>query len=304
MISTSDQSAANQTPGFIGFGEAGYHLAKGLREAGAGPVSVFDIHWLTPGRGERIRDRAAETGVTLVESPSALAARCDTLLSVVTADRAAEAATQYRPCIGPRHLYVDLNSVSPETKRAIAGQIGVGFVEGAILAPVPPQGLRVPILLNGPAAAEFAIRMAPFGMCLDVMNAGIGAAAAVKMCRSIVVKGLEALLLECVLAATRYGAEDRVFASLDGSFPGIEWRKLAWYMIGRVHEHGGRRAREMEEVARTLRAAGIEPLMAEAAARRQDWRAAMDGTGPANAQELVETLNGSVQGKDEWHRPQ
>ena len=114
--------------------------------------------------------------------------------------------------------------------------------------------------------------MTPFGMRLEVLPAAaIGSAAAVKMCRSIVVKGLEALMVECVLAATQFDADELVFASLNESFPGIDWKKLADYMTGRVVVHGERRAREMEEVAETLRAIGIDPIMAEATARRQDW---------------------------------
>jgi hypothetical protein len=119
--------------------------------------------------------------------------------------------------------------------------------------------------------------MTPLGMRLQVLaSATVGSAAAVKMCRSIVVKGLEALMVECVLGASRYDADDLVFASLDESFPGIDWKKLADYMTGRVVVHGERRAREMEEVADALRAIGIDPIMAEATMRRQDWSARLD----------------------------
>jgi 3-hydroxyisobutyrate dehydrogenase-like beta-hydroxyacid dehydrogenase len=118
----------------------------------------------------------------------------------------------------------------------------------------------------------------------------------VKMCRSIIVKGLEALMCECVLGASRYGADEHVFASLNESFPGIDWKKLADYMVGRVVVHGERRAREMEEVAETLRAMDIEPIMAEAAARRQDWSARLDlrshfgPEGPANYREVLDVV--------------
>jgi Domain of unknown function (DUF1932) len=124
--------------------------------------------------------------------------------------------------------------------------------------------------------------LSSYRMRLDVIDSPIGAATAVKMCRSIVIKGLEALLLECSLAAGEYGAADRVYDSLAETYPGMDWRKLANYMIGRVLEHGERRAREMEEVAQTLRAAGIEPVMAEATARRQDWEATLRTDGRLN----------------------
>jgi 3-hydroxyisobutyrate dehydrogenase-like beta-hydroxyacid dehydrogenase len=265
--------------GFIGFGEAGYNLAKGLRGEGVPRMSAYDINAGAPQLGDRIRQRAADAGVALVESSEALAADCDILLSVVTASSASEAAGQTAPYLKARHFYADLNSVSPETKRSIEQTVaaaGARFVEAAVMAPVPPHGHRVPMLLGGAAARDFAELLAPAGMRFDVVSEKVGAAVAVKMCRSIIVKGLEALLFECVLGATHYGADQRVFASLDESYPGMDWATLAGYAIGRVAEHGERRARELEEVAGTLRAAGIEPMMSEAIARRQDWGARLN----------------------------
>jgi 3-hydroxyisobutyrate dehydrogenase-like beta-hydroxyacid dehydrogenase len=285
--------------GFLGFGEAGYHLARGLRSAGAPPLVAFDINANRGAAGERIRARAAETGTGLAETPDELAHGTTLILSVVTAASAVEAAGSVAADLTADHLYADLNSVSPATKGRVAAVVAGGagrFVEGAILAPVPGVDHRVPILLNGPSAPALVNALSPYQMRLDVMNAAIGAAAAVKMCRSIVIKGLEALMLECALAAGEYGAADRVYESLGETYPGIDWRKTAAYMIGRVLEHGERRAREMEEVASTLRAAGIEPLMAEATARRQDWEAALrregrlDGPRPATASALLDLL--------------
>ena len=274
--------ADRQAPiGFLGFGEAGFHLARGLRKAGAPPLLAFDINANDSAAGERIRSRAAETNTRLVETPHTLAGRARVILSVVTASSALEAAQSVAAAVTTDHLFVDLNSVSPATKRQIAAVIAGGagrFVEGAIMAPVPPAEHRVPIVLNGPWAPAVVEALSPYHMRLEVMDRAIGAAAAVKMCRSIVIKGLEALLLECAIAAGEYDAADRVFDSLSETYPGMDWRKTAEYMIGRVLQHGERRAREMEEVAATLRAAGIEPLMAEAAARRQDWGARPENT--------------------------
>jgi 3-hydroxyisobutyrate dehydrogenase-like beta-hydroxyacid dehydrogenase len=151
--------------------------------------------------------------------------------------------------------------------------VGSRFVEAAVMAPVPPYGHQVPMLLGGVDAVRFSEMLSPLGMRFEIVSDQIGAAVAVKMCRSVIVKGLEALLFECVLGATHYGADERVFASLEESYPGMNWRKLAGYAMSRVIEHGERRARELEEVAATFRAAGIEPTMAEAIARRQDWGA-------------------------------
>ena len=277
-----------QTPiGLLGFGEAGFHLARGLRGAGAPPLVAFDIKAPQGIGDDRIRTRAADTATRLVATPRALAEDARVVLSVVTAASACDAANNIATDLTADHLFVDLNSVSPATKRQIAAAIGAGagrFVEGAIMAPVSSGDHRVPILLNGAWASELRSVLSPYCMRLDVMDAPTGAAAAVKMCRSIVIKGMEALMVECALAAGEYGASDRVYDSLAETYPGMDWRLTARYMIGRVLEHGERRAHEMDEVAEMLRAAGIDPLMAEATARRQDWEATLraDGrlTGP------------------------
>ncbi|MDE3198991.1 MAG: NAD(P)-dependent oxidoreductase [Acidobacteriota bacterium] len=251
--------------GFVGFGEAGFNLAKGL--------SGVRMHAYDIGVTGLVRARAAEAHVTLVDSNAALARSSEIVFSVVTASQALNAARQTAPYLEARHLYADMNSVSPALKQSIANVIGPGFVEVAIMAPVPPYGHKVPMLAGGPKAADFAGRLSLLGMRIEVGDTCIGAAAATKMCRSIVVKGMEAILTECALGATKYGAADRVFSSLAESFPGIDWNKLASYMVSRVVVHGERRAREMEEVAETLRSIGVEPIMAEAAARRMDWSA-------------------------------
>jgi 3-hydroxyisobutyrate dehydrogenase-like beta-hydroxyacid dehydrogenase len=286
--------------GFIGFGEAGSTIAAGLASARVDRIFAFDIATTDARRGPVMRERAYGIGVDLVDAPAALAPSCDVLLSTVTSSSALEAATQHAPFLEPRHLYADLNSVSPALKQSIARVIdasGAHFVEAAVMAPVLPYGHRVPMLVGGPSAATFADRMTPYGMRCEVLAAsGIGTAAAVKMCRSIVVKGLEALMCECALGASRYAAGPHVFASLNESFPGIDWQALADYMVGRVVVHGERRAREMEEVAQTLRAIGVEPIMAEATARRQQWSADLDlrsrfgPEGPRSAAEMAEAI--------------
>lgn len=249
-------------------------MARGLGEAGLEEAWAYDVHRSTPGRGEKIEARAREIRLRLVDSPRALAERSDLLISVVVADAAVEAARSIASHLSRDHVYADLNSVSPRTKQVIASVVadsGARFVEGAIMAPVPPHAHKVPMLLGGASANLFVERLAPYGMQLEIVSDRVGSAAAVKMCRSVVVKGLEAVLLECVLAAGYYDASERVFDSLAETFPGQDWARLASYMTGRVVAHGHRRAQELDEVARTLEDIGIEPIMARAAARRQYW---------------------------------
>jgi 3-hydroxyisobutyrate dehydrogenase-like beta-hydroxyacid dehydrogenase len=281
--------------GFVGFGEAGSRIASGLREARAGEMFAYDI-----ADNEKIRQRAAQANVALVASNAELAERCSIIFSVVTASSALDAARQNLPHLLPRHVYIDCNSVSPAAKRELAQVIEGGaarFIEAAVMAPVPkPKGQSVPMLISGTGAAELAASLAAFGFAMEALDEPFGTAAAIKMCRSIFVKGLEAILMELVLGASRFGAEDRVFTSLQQSFPGTQWKQLADYMVNRVVVHGERRAREMEEVSETLRSVGVEPIMSEASARRQDWGAQLGlasrfgPEGPATYREVLEAL--------------
>jgi 3-hydroxyisobutyrate dehydrogenase-like beta-hydroxyacid dehydrogenase len=282
--------------GFIGFGEAAYHIAKGLRESGIDSIFAYDLHADTPGRGELIRKRALETDVHLVASNALLSERSDIVFSTVTANQACAAAEQTAPHLKSSHLYADLNSVSPGLKRSIARTVassGARFVEVAVMAPVPPYGHKVPLLTGGPDAPEFAERLLGYGMEIELGSVEVGAAAATKMCRSIMVKGIEALMAECVLSATHYGVDEKVLASLGETFPGMDWPKLASYLVGRVTVHGERRAREMEEVAGTVEEAGVQPIMVEAIVRRMDWsvqlglRGAFGGKAPADYREFA-----------------
>jgi len=275
--------------GFVGFGEAGSTIARGLRSAGVDCIVAYDI-----------KPKTSDV-VTIVDSPRALAESSDIIFSAVTSSSALDAAQQNARFLTSRHTYADINSVSPALKQDIDRVVtaaGPSFVEVAVMAPVSPYGHKVPMLLGGAGAKAFAATMSPFGMRMDVLDgAKVGSAAAVKMCRSIVVKGIEALLFECVMAATKFDADDLVFASLKETWPGIDWKKLADYTSGRVVVHGERRAREMEEVAETLKAIGIDPIMAEATARRQDWSAQMDlrshfgPEGPTTYQEVVDAID-------------
>ena len=274
--------------GFIGFGEAGSTIARGLHSAGVDRIFAYDI-----------KPKTSDI-VTIVDSPQALAASSEIVFSAVTSSSALDAAKQHAPFLTGRHTYADINSVSPAVKQHIDRVIaatGATFIEVAVMAPVSPYGHTVPMLLGGAGATAFAQAMAPLGMRMEVLEgAKVGSAAAVKMCRSIVVKGIEALLFECVMAATKFDADDLVFASLKETWPGIDWKKLADYTSGRVVVHGERRAREMDEVAETLKAIGIDPIMAEATARRQDWSAHMDlrahfgAEGPKSYQDVVDVI--------------
>lgn len=254
----------------IGFGEVGGIFARDLRAGGAGAIHAYDL--LGPAR-----DRAAAAGAIPHATAAEAAAKADVVFISVTAGSALEAAQSLAGGLSRAPLVVDVNSISPAAKQAAAravAEAGGRYVEAAVMSSVPPRGLRSPILLGGPDAQAFIDVMAPFGMDLTVFSPEIGKASSVKMCRSVMVKGLEALTTECMLAARHYGVEKEVLASLSDTLPHEDWRGLARYVISRALIHGKRRAEEVREVARTVQEAGVEPLLSRAIAERQDWAAA------------------------------
>ncbi|MDX1431920.1 MAG: DUF1932 domain-containing protein [Gammaproteobacteria bacterium] len=289
--------------GFVGFGEAAPAVAAGLAEAGLGGMLAYDIAFDPADDGapaaERFRAKAAASGTRLVAAPAELAAGAALLFSFVTCSEAVAAARALTPHLGPGHLYVDFNSASPAAKREVAGLVegaGARFVEAAVMAVIPPNRQRAPTFVCGAAAAELRDLMGPFGMRLEVLGDTIGAASAAKMFRSIVVKGLQGLFIECLLAARRYGVEERVLASVTESFPGLDWNDLAHYLTGRSAIHAVRQAHEMDEVAETLAAIGEAPVMARATAERLrrlgelDLARTFEGRVPADYREVLRAI--------------
>ena len=170
--------------------------------------------------------------------------------------------------------FLDFNSASPGAKRRAAGLIdGAGgrYVEGAVMTSVPPYRIKVPLLLGGGNARDLAPLLAELGFDAKVASEQLGIASAVKMCRSIMIKGLEAMVIESFTTARAYGVEDAVLASLAETFPGINWEKQGAYFFQRVIEHGRRRAEEVREVAETVRDIGLTPWSAQGTAERQAW---------------------------------
>jgi len=247
----------------IGFGEAGATFAGAARWAGA---RGFDIN---PARGEAMR----AAGVTACADAAACLAEAALVLCLVTADQALAAARAYAPLLPPGAIWCDMNSVAPDTKRAAAQVIGAAggiYVDVAILAPVDPARLAVPLLLAGPAADEARGLLSGLGFGdVRVVGAEVGRASAVKMIRSVMVKGIEALTAEMLLAARAAGVEDEVLASLDASERAMPWAARAAYNIERMVTHGQRRAAEMAEAAKTLESLGMAPLMTTATVTRQ-----------------------------------
>jgi 3-hydroxyisobutyrate dehydrogenase-like beta-hydroxyacid dehydrogenase len=248
----------------IGFGEAASTFA---RAAGWGArARGWD---LLPAR----RAAMAAAGVSAASTAAEALAGSPLVLSLVTADQALTAAETYAPHLAPGALWCDMNSVSPETKRSAARAIeaaGARYIDVAVLAPVQPGRMAVPLLLAGAAAsdAKVALRAAGFGV-VRVVGDQVGKASAIKMIRSVMIKGIEALTDEMIAAARAAGVENEVLASLDASEKALPWCDKAAYNLERMAAHGLRRAAEMEESAQTLLSLGVEPVMTRGTILRQ-----------------------------------
>ena len=255
---------------FIGFGEAGQAFASGLRGAGVTTMAAWDILFPETA-GAKLRQAGEELGVRLGTSAADAIKGSDIVIAAVTAASSLEAAQQAKPHLDAGQLYLDINSVSPGRKQATDRHLdgSARYVDVAVMAPVHPARHQTPVLLAGPHADATASIMQELGMKPAIAGTKIGQAAAIKMVRSVMIKGMEALTAECFLAATRAGVEPQITASLAKSFPGLDWQKIVAYNLERMANHGIRRAAEMEEVADTLRELGIDPHMASATVQRQ-----------------------------------
>jgi 3-hydroxyisobutyrate dehydrogenase-like beta-hydroxyacid dehydrogenase len=267
---TASTNAKQWDIGLVGYGEVGRILAEDLRQQQV-KVSAYDIK-LGGNQAGALREHAGTHGVALVTSHAELAARADFIVSAVTASQAVAVAKSCAPAMKKDAFFLDFNSASPSAKQRAAVVIdaaGGRYVEGAVMTSVPPYRIKVPLLLGGAGAEVLAPRLNELGFSAKVASTELGVSSAVKMCRSIMVKGFEAMTIECFTTARAYGVEDAVLASLKETFPGIDWEKQGAYFFQRVIEHGRRRAEELREVAETVREIGLTPWTVEGAAERQ-----------------------------------
>ena len=280
--------AAPEHVAIIGFGEVGRIFARDLKALGVGTIAAFDPLFADPASGPS--RAAAEQGVIACGSAPEAVVGASLVVSAVTAAQALAAARSALGGLGQGAYVLDVNSASPRVKAQASRDVdaaGGRYVEAAVMTSVPPKGLKSAMLLGGLHAEGFIKWAAPLGLEAKFCSADVGVASATKMCRSVMIKGTEALLAECLLTARHYGVEKAVLGSLGDMLPNPDWEKLARYMISRSLIHGRRRAEEMREVARTVEDAGVDPWMSSAAAERQDWaartakdmdRADIDGT--------------------------
>jgi 3-hydroxyisobutyrate dehydrogenase-like beta-hydroxyacid dehydrogenase len=261
-----------KTVSLIGYGEVGRILAEDLRAQGVA-VCAYDRK-LQAGEAQALplREHASRHGIALAHSHADAARGAELIVSAVTASQAVSVAQACEAGIERGAFFLDFNSASPGAKiRAarVVNDAGGRYVEGAVMTTVPPYRIKVPLLLGGPDARALEPLLQALGFAPQVASEKLGVASATKMCRSIMIKGLEAMIIESFTTARHYGVEDAVIASLYETFPGIDWEKQGAYLFQRAIEHGRRRSEEVREVAETVREAGLQPYSASGNAERQ-----------------------------------
>ena len=264
----------------VGYGEVGSIFGAALADAGVARVAAFDI--LVRDAAWALRARSRHGGVHIASSSGEATADADLVICAVTAAQTRTAAEQIARDVRKDAFVLDVNSASPRTKTACAHIVDgarARYVESAVMSSVPPHGIRVPMLLGGAHAQALHPTLVALGFDAAVGSPELGVVSAVKLCRSVVIKGMEALFIESMLAARHYGVEDDVLASLAETFPSLDWERQATWFWQRVVQHGKRRAEEMREAAVTVTDAGVVPRMASATADVQAWIAGMRASG-------------------------
>jgi 3-hydroxyisobutyrate dehydrogenase-like beta-hydroxyacid dehydrogenase len=266
--------------GLIGYGEVGKILAEDLR-AQDHAVSAYDLKLGGAAEGP-LREHAARVGVVLAASHAQAVLDAGLVISAVTASQAVPVAQACAPAIAAGTFFLDFNSASPGAKARAAALVdtaGGRYVEGAVMTLISNYRIQVPLLLGGAHGPALLPLLSKLGFAAKVASEQLGVASATKLCRSVMIKGLEAMLIESLTTARHYGVEDAVLASLAETYPGVDWQKQATYAFQRVIEHGRRRGEEMREAAHTVQDAGLTPWSAAGTAERDTWMAEQGDAG-------------------------
>jgi 3-hydroxyisobutyrate dehydrogenase-like beta-hydroxyacid dehydrogenase len=259
--------------GLVGYGEIGSTVGRGLRGAGLEAIASYDKYAFDGPYADLIQSRAREAGVTLVRSNQELADAADLIFSVTPGSASLESAEAFAPCLTNRHIFTDFASSTPKIKIGVAERlartgalIGDGSIEGT-----PLQGYSMRMLSSGPAGQRVCDLLVPWGMQIDFMGDKLGTASGIKILRSVLIKGIEVLTDEMLLAARHYGLDEIVLASASKTLA-RPWMDTVASLTPSGVIHAKRRAEELEMSAEAVADAGVEPIMARAIAARLRWK--------------------------------
>lgn len=284
---------------FIGFGEAAFNIATGLKEEGFSGMAAYDACMDDPKRGSLIRERAEETGVDLISLETAQR-EGKFVASMNSASAALSVAETVIPQLQAGQVFIDFNSASPDVEEKIdriPRKEGVLFCDAGVMGTVPGNRHRVPMFLAGDGADIFYEAFSPFHMKMTVLDAPAGGASAIKMLKSVVMKGLPQLMFESFEAAEQYGILDTLVDSLSESLNGKTVEKLADTFIVRTMIHAKRRSAEMRDVLATLDKLHTDASMTEAVVKKLDmlaeqhWEETLDPKGNLDFREAIKLIN-------------
>lgn len=309
MPASAEVVSHNERPavrlGLVGFGEVGTAFATGLGRNGLAPISAYDPRAVSGPYSAALKARAADLGVNLVQTLAELAGRSTLLLGVVPGTQSVIVARSLRPMLNADHVYVDLAAATPNVKQAVASILASSqaqVADGAIMSTPREDGYRVLILTSGPAARRFESLMKPWGMRITAIDGEMGEASGIKSLRSVFTKGLEALLVECVLACHRYGLEQQVLGSIADWMDQRPFMETLNLLLVTDAIHAGRRSSEAAMSATVLRQAGLDPIMTSATARLLRRNAqlgleqALAGLIPERYEEVIAMMDSRLKG--------
>lgn len=262
--------------GFIGFGEVGFEMAKGFGKAGLTEILAYDIMQKHPTFGALVDERVRESGVTMCTTPQDVLDNVDIVIVAVPGGKALQTASEQKSLLKRGTIYADVSASSPAIKRQIWDEIketGVLFVDGAMLGSLVVSQQKVPTLVSGNGSDLFIERMTPYGMDLEKISEIPGEATAIKFVRSIFMKGLPALLVEVLEAASVMKVDHLVLKSIAGTMNACSFEETMNRLVTGSAVHAERRAHEMLDVVEMLENIQVRPTMSKATHERLIWLA-------------------------------
>jgi 3-hydroxyisobutyrate dehydrogenase-like beta-hydroxyacid dehydrogenase len=287
--------------GLVGYGEIGSTLGQGLRAAGLKSIACYDKYAFDGPYAELIQKRAQDAGVTLVRSNGELADAADLIISVTPGSQSVASATAFSHVLGARHVFVDFASATPNVKTSVAEILSKtsAHVGDASIMGTPRDGYSMTILSSGEAGKQARDLLNPWGMKIEYVSERVGTASGIKILRSVLIKGIEALIDETMLAARHYQLEDAVFASASKTLA-RPWMETVESLMTSGVIHAQRRMEEVIMASEAVQDAGIDPIMARATVERLKWKAKMGlkehfgGVVPASAKEAVDGIRAKM----------
>ena len=173
------------------------------------------------GRSGETKARAKAAGMAAASDEEIAAS--DFILSILPPGDALALAQHFVPVLkasNAKPVYVDCNAINPATVEKVAAALaptGCPFVDAGIIGSPPKPGDAGPrFYASGPAAARFA-SLRDYGLDIRVLGGAMSAASALKMSYAGITKGTQAIGAAMMLAATRAGSADALFAELQSS---------------------------------------------------------------------------------------